>query len=77
MSIFGFLANKSDPLSADLKQQSLEAIDKHYAENNWLRIYTDGSAIPTTGHTGAGFFYSLLKVVLPSVNLVQTSMEKF
>ena len=46
--------------------------DKLYPENNWLRIYTDCSAIPTTGYTGAGFFCSLFEgfvaVGKPSTN---------
>ena len=72
MSISGLCTNKSDTLSADLEKISLETIDKLYPENDWLRIYNESFAIPTTGHTGADLFCSLFEgsvaVGKPSIN---------
>ena len=50
---------KKDTSPEILKQSTLETINTSYPEEEWLRIYTDGSQMDTTNTTGAGVYCKL------------------
>lgn len=40
----------------EIRQAAIQTIMEDYPEPDWLHIYTDGSSLPNSGDTGAGFY---------------------
>ena len=47
---------KHASLDIELRLATLKTIHRRYPEPQWIHVYTDGSSIPGTGRTGAGYY---------------------
>ena len=52
---------KTDSPDIELRKSFFQTIHSLYPHKDWLHIYTDGSSIPQTGNTGAGFYCHLFE----------------
>lgn len=56
---------KKDCLDLELRAAALHTLHLLYPREEWLHIYTDGSSVPGTGRTGAGYFSHLFEGSVP------------
>lgn len=64
--------SKQESSPIELKNAALQTLAEDYPTDEWLRIYTDGSCMPSSGRTGAGYHCHIFEgseaVGVPSSN---------
>jgi RNase H len=66
LTIEGIKGRKKDYNEEELRRITLAHIHGKYPENEWLHMYTDGSAKPGEGNAGAGIYCREFEKAIPA-----------